>query len=70
MESIAKLLLGDGRDDWDDEWDGRGRRARVADSRDWCQTGPGEGDIRLLDFMLRAGGRRSKVTHPLVRPDR
>jgi hypothetical protein len=69
MRDILRLLLGDGDGDAEgmrpeqgaDAWDQPGRRARVADSREWCGSGPGDEAIRQVADQLsgRAGpGRR------------
>jgi hypothetical protein len=58
MRDIMKLLLGDGQDDGAEIWDGRGRRPRIADSREWCGTGTGDDAIGQLAAAL---GRRGRV---------
>jgi hypothetical protein len=60
MRDIMKLLFGTdlGDEDAEDSWDGHGRRARVADSREWCGSTPGEDGIAGLAAAL--GGRRGR----------
>ena len=68
MIDILRLLLdGDGDGDGDGEraeqgtgaWDQPSRRASVADSRDWCGSGPGGDAIRRAADQLRGRpGRR------------
>ena len=65
MRDILRLLLGDGDGDGDGEraepgpgaWDQPGRRARVADSREWCGTGLGDDAIGEVADRLRGGAR-------------
>lgn len=69
MGDLMRLLLGDGpegdgpgRDGTQDGgvaevWSGRGRRPRVADSREWCGTGLGDDGIGALGAVLRGQGR-------------
>jgi hypothetical protein len=52
-----KLLLGDGQEDGAEIWDGRGRRPRVADSRDWCGTGTGDDAMGQIAAALGRPGR-------------
>ena len=74
MRDIMKLLLGDGQDDGAEIndsaeiWDGRGRRARVADSREWCGTGTGDDAIGQLAAALGRGrGGRVRVKRVIVK---
>jgi hypothetical protein len=61
MRDILRLLLGDGDDARADRgagsWDQPGRRASVADSRDWCGSGPGGDVIRQAAEQLSGRGR-------------
>jgi hypothetical protein len=64
MRDIIRLLLGDGQEADDggaDMWDRRGRRPRVADSREWCGTGPGDEVIDQVAAVLRGRGRPRPV---------
>jgi hypothetical protein len=63
MRDIIRLLLGDGQeaDGGADMWDRRGRRPRVADSREWCGTGPGDEAIDQVAAVLRGRGRARRV---------
>ena len=64
MIDILRLLL-DGDGDGDGKraeqgtgaWDQPSRRASVADSRDWCGSGPGGDAIRRAADQLRGRGR-------------
>jgi hypothetical protein len=60
MRDIMKLLFGTdpGDGEAEDSWDDRGRRARVADSREWCGSTPGEDALAGLAAAL--GGRRGR----------
>jgi len=60
-----KLLLGNGEDSAE-TWDGGGRRARVADSREWCGTGTGDDAIGQLAAAL-GRGRRVRVKRVVVK---
>jgi hypothetical protein len=63
MRDILRLLLGDGDGDCDGMraeqgaggWDQPSRRPSVADSREWCGSGPGGDVIRQVAGQL--GGR-------------
>lgn len=60
MRDILRLLLGDGDDDNARAaagWDQPSRRASVADSRDWCGSGPGGDAIRQAAEQLSGHGR-------------
>ena len=65
MLDILRLMLGDGDGDGDGErakwgaggWDEPGRRPRVADSREWCGTEPGDDAIRRAVGPLGGHGR-------------
>jgi hypothetical protein len=62
MRDIMKLLLGDGQEDSAEIWDRRGRRPRVADSREWCGTGTGSGDDAIGELAAALGrGRGGRV---------
>jgi len=65
MRDIMRLLFGTdlGDEDTGDSWDGHGRRARVADSREWCGSTPGEDDMAGLAAVL--GGRRGRPRPPM-----
>ena len=74
MRDIMRLLFGDDADggEANGTWDGQGRRARVADSRDWCGSTPDEDAIEGLAAALagRHGGRRRPMRAKRVsRPD-
>lgn len=59
MGDIRRLLLGGPRGedgDGDRDWGPGGRRPRVADSREWCGSAPGEESIENLAAALK--GRR------------
>lgn len=60
MRDIMRLLFGTDPDDGEaeDSWDGHGRRARVADSREWCGSTPGEDGLAGLAAAL--GGRHGR----------
>ena len=68
MRDIVRLLLGDGATDGtadsEEIWDRRGRRPRVADSREWCGTGDGDDAIDQLAAALGRPGRRARVRRP------
>ena len=68
MRDIMKLLFGTdlGDEDAGDSWDGHGRRARVADSREWCGSTPGEDALEGLAAAL--GGRRGRPPMRVKRP--
>jgi hypothetical protein len=67
MRDIMKLLLGDGQEEDSAEiWDRRGRRPRVADSREWCGTGTGDDAIGQLASAL-GRGRRVRVKRVVVK---
>jgi hypothetical protein len=74
MRDILKLLLGDGQEGGAEIWDGRGRRPRVADSREWCGTGTGDdamGEIAAALGRGRGGrgrGKRVVVKRPGLGP--
>jgi hypothetical protein len=63
MRDILRLLLGDGDGDGKTAgpgaggWDQPGRRANVADSREWCGSGPDGDAIRQAAEQLRGRGR-------------
>lgn len=58
MRDLAALLFGDAADEPADLFEpGRGRRARVRDSAEWCQSTPGAEAIGWLGFALGTGGR-------------
>ncbi|MCW2932816.1 MAG: hypothetical protein JWM19_3778 [Actinomycetia bacterium] len=61
MRDILRLLLGDGdgtsAEQGADGWDEPSRRPSVADSRDWCGSGPGGDAIRQAAEQLRGGAR-------------
>jgi hypothetical protein len=68
MRDIMKLLLGDGQEDSAEIWDRRGRRPRVADSREWCGTGTGDDAIGELAAALGRGrGGRVRVKRVVVK---
>jgi hypothetical protein len=68
MRDIMKLLLGDGQEDSAETWDRRGRRPRVADSREWCGTGTGGDAIGELAAALGRGrGGRVRVKRVVVK---
>jgi len=57
MRDILRLLLGDGDGKTTEPgtagWDQPGRRANVADSREWCGSGPDGDAIRQVAGQLR-----------------
>ncbi|HMD93580.1 MAG TPA: hypothetical protein VKG80_13155 [Trebonia sp.] len=58
MRDLAALLFGDPVDEPADLFEpGRGRRARVRDSAEWCQSTPGAEASGWLGFALGAPGR-------------
>jgi len=74
MRDILKLLLGDGQEgsaeinDSAEIWDGRGRRPRVADSREWCGTGTGDDAMGEIAAALGRGrGGRGRVKRVVVK---
>jgi hypothetical protein len=60
MRDILRLLLGDGDGDGTEHgtgaWDQPGRRARIADSREWCGTGTGDDALSQVADQLRGRG--------------
>jgi hypothetical protein len=61
MRDLAALLFGDAEDEPADLFEpGRGRRARVRDSAEWCQSTPDAEAVRWLGFALGAPGRRDR----------
>ena len=75
MLDILRLMLGD--DDGNGEkarpgagdWDEPGRRPSVADSRDWCGSGPGDDAIRGALLGRGRPGRRG-ARHVVIRGGR
>ena len=58
MRDLAALLFGDTEDEPADLFEpGRGRRARVRDSAEWCQSTPDAEALGWLGFTLGAPGR-------------
>ena len=58
MRDLAALLFGGAEDEPADLFEpGRGRRARVRDSAEWCQSPPGAEAVGWLGFALGAPGR-------------
>jgi len=70
MRDIMRLLLGDGATDGAADsaeiWDRRGRRARVADSREWCGTSDSDA-IDQLAAALGRPGRGGRVKRVVVK---
>ena len=61
MRDLAALLFGDPADEPADLFEpGRGRRARVRDSAEWCQNTPDAEAIRWLGFALGTHGRAGR----------
>ncbi len=59
MRDFLRLLIGDGEraEQGADGWDEPRRRASIADSRDWCGSGPDGDAIRQAAERLRGRGR-------------
>jgi hypothetical protein len=61
MRDLAALLFGDAEDEPADLFEpGRGRRARVKDSTEWCQSTPDAETVGWLGFTLGAPARRGR----------
>jgi hypothetical protein len=66
MRELAALLFGRGPGEEPDLFEPEdGRRARVRDSGEWCQSTPGHEAVSWLGFMLRAKGRAACSRGPV-----
>ena len=65
MRDLAALLFGGAADEPADLFEPeRGRRARVRDSAEWCQSTPGAEAVGWLGFALAARGRAGRRRGP------
>jgi hypothetical protein len=65
MRDLAALLFGRAPDEPSDLFEpGRGRRARVRDAEEWCQSTPGQEAVSWLGFVLGAQRQPGREHRP------